>query len=121
MLGATPHFWPEWTYHVSWLWTNPASYNFSSSEWGGLVFKVLELLVIFVVVRCVVQPWAKRVHAHMECHVDGCERWGHPVHPTGYRACAEHHPVIKSDGPITAQDIADAHAGLAEGVKRLSR
>lgn len=104
--------WPPWLNWLSWLWTNPASYNLWSSEWGGSLFKLLYLVLVFVVVRRVVQPWTRRVHAHLECHVDGCERWGYPVHGTGYRACHEHHPAIAHEPgeAITAAHIKRAHA-----------
>lgn len=97
---------------ISWLWTNPTSYNLWSSEWGGLIFKTFYLFLVVVIAKWLLQPVARRVHAHLECHVDGCTRLGYPVHRTGYRACHEHHPAVvhKPGEPITAEHIAEAHA-----------
>jgi hypothetical protein len=98
---------------VSELWLRPSLYNFFSSEWGGTLFKLLELLLIFVVIRRVVRPWARRVHRHMECQVDGCSRWGHPVPGTGYRACHHegHNPAVahKPGEAVTVEHIRMAH------------
>jgi hypothetical protein len=93
---------PAWTEHVSWLWTNPAAYNFASSEWGGLVFRIVELVAVFGVGRWLLKPWidrwVARVHKHLECDAPGCERWGRPVHGTSHRACHEHHPHLDVAG-----------------------
>ena len=48
------------------------------------------------------------VYRHKNCHVHRCWRLGrHPVDGTPYVTCRRHHPTIS--GPVTAQDIADAH------------
>lgn len=86
--------WPHWLDWVSWPWINSHSYNLWSSVWGELALKVPLLI------------WALR---HLNCKVTGCWRVGHPVHGTGYRACRRHHPVMRSEGPITAEHIAEAH------------
>ncbi|HEY1690049.1 MAG TPA: hypothetical protein VGF95_14435 [Solirubrobacteraceae bacterium] len=94
---------------VSWLWTNPDAYNWASSEWGGQVFKLIDLAVFFLVVQKLIRPW----RAHLECHVDGCSKLGHAVPGTAYRACRTHHPgaVAHRPGePVTAKHIAEAHA-----------
>lgn len=83
---------------ISWLWTNPTSYNFSSSEWGGMVFKLFYAIVFIVVVRWLFKPLMRRIHEHMECDVQGCSRWGRLVHGTSHRACKEHHPHLKEEG-----------------------
>ena len=47
---------------------------------------------------------------HINCHVTGCRRIRtHPVPDTPYRACRKHHPSVPTNGPITAERIADAH------------
>jgi hypothetical protein len=113
MLGtATPLLWhwPTWTYAISWLWTNPVSYNFWSSGWGESLLEVVKFGVLLLLLR----PLYRRVHIHLQCDFDGCTNWGHPVHATGYRAChsAGHHPAVehKPGEPITAEHIARAHA-----------
>lgn len=86
--------WPHWLRYISWLWTNPASYNLWSSSWGELILK-MPLVV-----------WAIR---HLNCDVSGCKRLGHPVEGTGHRACRHHHPHMKSQGRVTERDIAYHH------------
>lgn len=47
---------------------------------------------------------------HINCHVTGCRRIRtHLVPGTPYRACRKHHPGVPTNGPITAERIADAH------------
>lgn len=93
---------------ISWLWTNPAAYAFASSEWGAAVFHVVELGVLYLLLR----PVYRRVHKHFECQVVDCVEVGHPVHPTGLRACPEHHPHMNPGGH-TAEEI--AALGAAHG------
>lgn len=103
---------PAWLQHISRLWTDEATYNFASSEWGGLVFHALELLTLWfisrIVWRRVMAPYFQRIHAHLECNVEGCSNWGHPVHgPDGQRtpfiACKKHNPHHQR--PLTAEMI----------------
>ena len=105
MIAST---WPPWTYGISWLWTNPASYNFWSCAWGEHLFDALALLALYLLLR----PVFRRVEKHFECHVDDCSKPGHVVHGTGYRACHDHHPAVahKPGEAITAAHIAEAHA-----------
>jgi hypothetical protein len=104
--------WPHWTYSISWLWTNPVSYNFWSSGWGETLLEIFKLGILFLLLRPLYQRISRRVHMHLDCHIDGCERIGHPVHGTGYRACHEHHPAVAHTPgeAITAEHIAQAHA-----------
>lgn len=76
--------------HVSWLWTNPASYNFFSSVFGELALKVPLILIAY---------------KHVNCDVRRCWRLGHPVEGTGHRACRRHHPNMRSSGTITPDII----------------
>jgi hypothetical protein len=44
------------------------------------------------------------VYRHIECHKDGCHRLGR--FPHGHlRLCHVHHPLVPSDGKITAEHI----------------
>jgi hypothetical protein len=99
--------WPHWTYTVSWLWTNPVSYNFWSSGWGESLLEIIKLGILFLLLR----PAYRRATKHLECHVDGCTHVGHPVHGTGYRACHDHHPAVAHEPgeAVTAAHIAQAH------------
>lgn len=83
---------------ISELWLNPAWYNFTSSEWGGLIFKVVEFVAAVIVIRVLLKPLMKKIHKHMECNTAGCEKWGWPIHNTSFRACHEHHPHLKEEG-----------------------
>lgn len=91
--------------NVNYLWLNSSWYAFMSSEWGGIVVKAVGLVLLGFVGK-----WLHRkVHAHLECHVESCNNWGHvvagPNGPTSYRACKEHSP--HHEQPITAEHIAN--------------
>ncbi len=94
---------------ISELWLRPSLYNLFSSEWGGLLFKVLYAFLIFVLYRAFLKPWLLRIHHHLECEVPGCSKWGTPVHGTSHRACHEHHPHLDPAGH-SAEEIAEAAA-----------
>jgi hypothetical protein len=90
---------------INWLWTNPGAYNFFSSIWGELAFKVPILI------------WAMR---HFNCNVTGCYRPGHKVVGTSHRACRKHHPGLKSKGErTTVQHIEEAHEAANENGSNL--
>lgn len=95
--------WPHWTYAISWLWVNPVSYNFWSSGWGETLLEIVKLGILFLLLR----PLYKRVAHHLECRAPGCERWGHPIHGTSFRACVEHHPHLSEEGH-TPEEMAHA-------------
>ena len=84
-------FWPSWLHEQ---WTNPAHSNFWSSEMGGVAVHLLELAIVMVFIRW---GWGK-IHSHLECHVEGCTRLGHPIHGTSHRACKTHHPHLDPKG-----------------------
>jgi hypothetical protein len=43
-------------------------------------------------------------YRHLECHKDGCHRLGRFTH--GHlKLCARHHPLVPSDGRVTAEHI----------------
>ena len=101
--------WPYWAESISWLWRNPNSYNFSSSEWGGAIFRAIEVGGLYLLLK----PLRAKINHHLECSVEGCTNIGHPIPHTPYRAChiAGHHPgaTHKPNEPITAQHIREAH------------
>lgn len=68
--------------------------------YSGIGAATIEALTVLVAVA--VTLW--RVRKHLECHVDGCRHWGHPVQGTSYRACRPHHPHHQE--PVTAEHIA---------------
>jgi hypothetical protein len=88
---------------ISWLWTNSSSYNFASSEYGGIAFHALEGLIFLLVVRELLKPLKNKLHRHLECDVAGCENWGRVIAPTSFRACHEHHPHLKPEGHTVAE------------------
>lgn len=109
-------YWPHWTYSISWLWTNPVSYNFWSSAWGEHLFQVFVLAALYLLFR----PLFRRIMKHVECSIDGCTNIGHPVTGTPYRAChlLGHHPgaTHKPGEPITVAHVAEAHANYVNGL-----
>lgn len=85
MILASAHFWPAWTHHISWLWTNPAAYNLFSSSWGEILLKFPILYV----------AWR-----HINCHSPKCWRRGahqfrDPSTGEVYKLCKKHHPNAK--------------------------
>jgi hypothetical protein len=88
---------------INHYWLNPSWYNFMSSEFGGIAVKLVGLLIFGMFVRWLHQ----KVHAHLECHVEGCSAIGHPVHGTSHRACKPHHPHLDEEGH-SAKEIAHA-------------
>jgi hypothetical protein len=110
--SATPLLWhwPTWTYAISWLWTNPVSYNFWSSAWGEHLFQAFMVLLLYLLFR----PLFNRIKKHLECDITGCTNIGHPIAGTPYRACRTpgHHPAVvhKEGEPITAEHLKEAHA-----------
>lgn len=89
---------------INYYWLNPSWYNFMSSEYGGILVKVVGFILIVLVLRWVIKPWIARIHHHMECEVPRCNNWGHPVHGTSHKACHIHHPHLDPAGH-TAGDI----------------
>jgi hypothetical protein len=92
---------------ISYLWTNPDAYNFASSEWGGLVFKIFYAIVLIVFVRWLIKPLTRKINSHMQCEVPECKKWGHIIYGTSHRACREHHPHLSPDGH-TPEEMAHA-------------
>jgi hypothetical protein len=69
--------------------------------WSGIGSDIGEVAIIGAVVG---------MYRKHNCQATGCWRIGkHPVEGTGFITCRKHHPVISSDGPLTADDIAQAH------------
>lgn len=95
-------------------WNDPSTYNFTSSEWGGVAVKVVGALLILVFFRWL---WQRHVRKHYECHVDVCSAIGRPVHGTGYRACHPHDPTVTHEPgeAITPEHIAEAHRRWRQG------
>lgn len=87
---------------INHYWLEQSWYNFMSSEWGGIVVKIVGLIIFGFFVRWV----HKKVHAHLECHVEGCTAIGSHVEGTSYRACKPHHPHHQET--ITPEVIAKA-------------
>jgi hypothetical protein len=95
--------------NINHYWLNPSWYNFMSSEWGGIIVKLIGLVIFGFFVR-----WVRK---HFECHVESpenCHRIGHPVAGTGHRACRKHHPHAEEKGSITAADILRHHENSGE-------
>jgi hypothetical protein len=89
-------------------WLQPDTYNFWSSGWGESALGIVKLGILFLLLR----PLYRRATRHLQCAVAGCSSLGHVVHPTGYRACHDHHPAIAHEPgeAVTAEHIATAHA-----------
>ena len=69
--------------------------------WSGVGSDIGEVAIIGAVLG---------MYRKHNCHATGCWRIGkHPVEGTGFITCRKHHPLIRSDGPLTADDIAHAH------------
>jgi hypothetical protein len=51
-----------------------------------------------------VSAFATAYH-HIECHQDGCHRLGRFTHGH-FKLCHVHHPLVPSDGRVTAEHIA---------------
>lgn len=92
MLAST---WPHWTYSISWLWTNPASYNLWSSEWGGVLFK---LWIAVLVLK------------HLNCHEHHCLRLSWRKDQDGHPICKRHHPDHPSRGWLRTDRRHPRHA-----------
>jgi hypothetical protein len=43
-------------------------------------------------------------YRHLECHQTGCHRFGRFTHGH-YKLCARHHPLVPSNGKVTAEHI----------------
>ena len=67
--------------------------------WGGFGSCLTEFAIVVVV-------WRK-----VNCHAKGCYRVGlHKVDGTPYITCKKHHPAHPGSRPVTADQIAQAHA-----------
>lgn len=88
-------------------WLEPDTYNFWSSGWGESALEIVKVGILFLLLR----PLYQRLTKHWECAVAGCSKPGHVVHPTGYRACHDHHPAVAHEPgeAVTAEHIAQAH------------
>jgi hypothetical protein len=59
----------------------------------------LELLTLAVLVSAFAA-----IYKHVECHQTGCHRLGRFAH--GHlKLCARHHPLVRNDGKIGAEEI----------------
>lgn len=68
-----------------------------------VITSYMEILTV-VSLLALVSAFATAYH-HIECHKDGCHRLGRFPHGP-LRLCHVHHPLMPSDGRVTAEHIA---------------
>ncbi len=71
-----------------------------TSHWLPILANYSQWLSGFTLLTGLAVAWR-----HLECHQTGCHRLGRFSHGH-YRLCHVHHPLVPSDGKVTAEHIA---------------